>query len=493
MERLIIFFIDFTAFALFALWHWLHRKFGAVTFDQLAFHLQANFGSGATSLFEFDPQLVASAIHNVVIVPVVLAVILMCLRELFLKRFRPTRRSEVARRVLLGLSLVVLAASCLLAPAMMGSAGATAKIPLAEHDLFGEHYRAPSAVEIAGGKTKNLVVIYVESLEQSYADAQAFGENRIPLLSRLQQENVAFGQYVQVANTGWTMAALVSTMCGVPLKAIGLFTQNRFGAFEKFLPKAKCLADILQEHGYRTEFLQGAAIEFAAKNRFLTQHGFALLEGKSEIEHREHIAGDDEDSWRIHDDSLMEIAKRHYKMLAAAERPFLLGVLTVDTHTEPDTRNSSRYCRREHGQSYVQLIECTDELVAGLVTWIQKHDPAHNTAIVVLGDHLVMFGNPKYNETFQILDNKHDRAPYHLFVNPAVRAPARRSARLFTHFDMFPTMLAAAGFEIPGHRLGLGTDLFSPAPTLIESYGASYVNELGLQPAAGAYLALWGF
>src|SRR5208282_6879460 len=105
---------------------------------------------------------------------------------------------------------------------------------------------------------RNLVIVYVESMEQSYADAQAFGKNRIPHLTLLQDDNVAFGRFVQVANTGWTIAGMVATMCGIPLKAIGLITKNYFDAFNAFLPDAACLGDILKENGYRTEFLQGA-------------------------------------------------------------------------------------------------------------------------------------------------------------------------------------------------------------------------------------------
>ena len=36
---------------------------------------------------------------------------------------------------------------------------------------------------------------------------------------------------------------------------------------------------------------------------------------------------------------------------------------------------------------------------------------------------------------------------------------------------MFPTTLAAMGFEIEGERLGLGTNLFSRVPTLCEKMG----------------------
>jgi phosphoglycerol transferase len=490
MRWLAIFLIDFTALALLALWHWLNRKFGSVTFDQLLFHFQANFGGHARSLLEFDPRLVTSAIENVIYVPAALALTLCCLREWLLKR--AAARSERTHRAAFGFSLALLGLSAALAPAMLNSAGAKSHTPLAQQDLFAQEYVAPSGVEVTARNPRNLVVIYVESLEQTYDNSQAFGKNLLPRLTQLQKQNIEFGHYVQVPNTGWTMAALVSTMCGLPLKALGLFAGNRFDAFDRFMPNAKCLPEILRAHGYRTEFLQGATLEFAAKDRFLEQHGFDLLEGKTEIEYREHVSDNGEDSWRVYDDALIEIAKRHYLQLLAAAHPFLLTLLTVDTHTEADTQNASNYCRQQHGESYEQLIECTDEMIAGLVDWIGAHDRAHTTEIVVLGDHLVMFGNPKYNRTFQTLDRVHNRSPYHLFIDPARAGHAENFAREFTHFDLLPTMLSAAGFDIAGHRLGLGTDLFSSAPTLIESRGAAYVNDLSLQPASKAYLALWG-
>lgn len=42
---------------------------------------------------------------------------------------------------------------------------------------------------------------------------------------------------------------------------------------------------------------------------------------------------------------------------------------------------------------------------------------------------------------------------------------------------MFPTVLTSMGVEIEGHRLGLGTDLFSGEKTLFEQEGRFYVNE----------------
>ena len=45
------------------------------------------------------------------------------------------------------------------------------------------------------------------------------------------------------------------------------------------------------------------------------------------------------------------------------------------------------------------------------------------------------------------------------------------TGREMTSMDLFPTTLAALGFEIEGERLGLGTNMFSNVPTLQERDG----------------------
>ena len=49
--------------------------------------------------------------------------------------------------------------------------------------------------------------------------------------------------------------------------------------------------------------------------------------------------------------------------------------------------------------------------------------------------------------------------------------PVNTQNRQFCAMDMFPTTLAAMGCIIEGERLGLGTNLFSGRPTLMEEMG----------------------
>lgn len=56
---------------------------------------------------------------------------------------------------------------------------------------------------------------------------------------------------------------------------------------------------------------------------------------------------------------------------------------------------------------------------------------------------------------------------FSLFLNSQIEVDPSEK-RSFSMMDMFPSTLATLGVTIEGNRLGLGTNLFSPTPTLLE-------------------------
>jgi phosphoglycerol transferase MdoB-like AlkP superfamily enzyme len=88
-------------------------------------------------------------------------------------------------------------------------------------DYFGQHYVPPAEVVVQGAHPKNLILIYVESLEAGYSDRAVFGDDLIAPLTKFGARSFDishFDQFAQVPGTGWTIAAMVATQCGVPLK-----------------------------------------------------------------------------------------------------------------------------------------------------------------------------------------------------------------------------------------------------------------------------------
>ncbi len=63
----------------------------------------------------------------------------------------------------------------------------------------------------------------------------------------------------------------------------------------------------------------------------------------------------------------------------------------------------------------------------------------------------------------------YDRVLYNAFINSVNKGNNKN--RLFTQYDMYPTILSSIGAKIEGNKLGFGVDLFSGEETLLEKLG----------------------
>ena len=142
----------------------------------------------------------------------------------------------------------------------------------------------------------------------------------------------------------------------------------------------------------------------------------------------------------------------------------------MDTHF-PDGY-VCRLCRREFGKNqYANVFACASSQLADFVNWAKTQPWYENTTIVVTGDH------PTMDHDFcKDVPKSYVRRVYTAYINSPI-APARRERREYSSFDDFPTTLASLGVEIEGERLGLGTNLYSDQPTLMEKFGRDYERE----------------
>ena len=118
--------------------------------------------------------------------------------------------------------------------------------------LYENHYVDPNTVELTfPEKKRNLIYIFLESFEQTFASAEYGGfqeENLIPNLTKLQQEKGSTyfsepGGYgmTEMANCSWTMASMVAQTSGIPL-SIPL-AHNDYDMYDTFLPGVTTLTD----------------------------------------------------------------------------------------------------------------------------------------------------------------------------------------------------------------------------------------------------------
>lgn len=319
--------------------------------------------------------------------------------------------------------------------------------------FFDNNYILPQFAQFKVDTPQNLIVIFAESLEQTYIDAEIFGENLLPRLSALQGVSVV--GYQDQDEVNWTQASLQAALCGITSK---LYLPPR-----NLNKEVKCIPSLLQELGYQTYYLQGTAIKFAGAREFLTDHGFAQIEG---IEALQNVSP--QTIYDMHfinkiqtDSVLLEHFRQKITELAAQKQPFFAVTMTMNTH--PHHGHLENGCPEKY-HDMRDAVLCADNELGKFVEWFKQQDFAADTTLVILGDHLLMYG-----DIYKYAEKAKNRETINLIWGKA--AMPANIHKPFYQFDWAPTFLEMAGIRWLDHRWGLGVSLLSEAQTLAEIYG----------------------
>ena len=320
---------------------------------------------------------------------------------------------------------------------------------------------------------RNLIYIFLESMETTYYSTQDGGLSQydlIPEISRLAKENVNFsdtdklGGAYTLYGTTWTVGAMSAQTAGMLLKLS--IEDNALEEYSIFLGGAYSIGQVLQKNGYHNYLLLGSDATFGGRRNLFKQHGnYEIWDFESA---RAENKADEQIWWGFTDDQLFDYAKEKVAYLAEQNEPFNFTMLTADTHF-PDGYKC-KDCPDKWDEQYKNVISCSSERVGDFIKWLQKQDFYDNTTIVISGDHLTMQSDFFELEEWQDYQKK----VLNLIINPAVEV--ENTNRSYSTMDLYPTTLAALGANIEGNKLGLGTNLFSSEKTLIEKYGVEYVN-----------------
>lgn len=349
-----------------------------------------------------------------------------------------------------------------------------------ESEVFEEYYVSPEDAQITfPEKKRNLIYIFLESMEISYLSEELGGgqeDNLIPELYELAGENINFshnkdvGGFLPVTGTTWTIGAMVGHTAGVPLKVPPEMDENSYGQDDAgFLPGIVSLQDILREEGYYQTLMVGSVASFGGRRQYYLQHGADYVYDISTARRDDIVEDDYFVWWGMEDKFLFEYAKQELTEISQKDQPFAFTMLTVDTHHVGGY--VCEYCENEHDEQYENVMSCSSRQVAAFVQWLKEQPFYEDTTIVVTGDHLSMDrGYFKRN-----VDEDYTRRSYNCFINSAAEAEFTKNRR-FSALDMFPSTLAAMGCTIEGDCLGLGVNLFSGKPTLIEKLGYQHFD-----------------
>lgn len=391
-----------------------------------------------------------------------------------------------ARRWDTGIALLVFAALAI-HPVLIASAAYALRFSLVAQQVEGFHdpMRDPAGPE----NPRNLVIVYLESLERTYMDETRF-PGLTPYLSGLEERAVTFTNLGQTTGATFTVGGMVATQCGVPLILSG--GGGNAMRVTQFLSGATCLGDILHEAGYTLSYMGGASIEFAGKGAFLRSHGFDEVTGRDEL-----VGLLDDPSylteWGLQDDSIFDLAQSRFDRLAAGDRTFVLSLLTLDTHPPYGHAATNRGCAgMQYGDgdnANLNAVLCDDYLAGQFIEEILSGPHAESTVIAVMSDHLAM-GNTAADQL-----NAGPRRNLLMILDPATSAAPRAVNRPATTLDTGATLLSYLGFDMP--RMGLGVDLLGAVPTIPEELGVAVDDSQALDAHVmgyqSIYTRLWAF
>ena len=447
---------------------WMFRTWNHLSMDELVFHLQSPLeGTNTEMVQEYMKECLVPAL--MIFLAVAIVVVVCCVKKWRYRYF--------SNGVILTVLLLVAGGSIyttvqkLDVDGYMESKGSYS-------EFIDTYYVDPADVTITFPEQKrNLIYIFLESMETTYADTAnggAFQENVIPELTEIAQENEDFsgeseelnGAYAATGAT-WTMAAMFAQTSGLPLNIS--IEDNSMDTQEHFFPGIITLGDILKEEGYSQTLLIGSDATFGGRRLYFTEHGnydmvdYPYAIGNGMIPEDYYVW------WGYEDHYLFDFAKDKLRELSRQDNPFNLTMLTVDTHFEDGFVCSE--CQDTYGDDqYSNVMSCSSKQIGDFIRWIQRQDFYEDTTIVLVGDHLTM--DVDYCED---ISDDYERKVYASYINVPVEDKTS-VAREYTTMDHFPTTLAALGAEVEGNRLGLGTNLFSSEQTLTERFGIQQIN-----------------
>lgn len=312
-------------------------------------------------------------------------------------------------------------------------------------------YVDPRNVKVSGTGTKNLLIIYCESIEETFGRSDVMGEDLLaPVRPSIEEPDLRIDQ---MPGADFTIGGIVASQCGIPLKSISILSGNLTGwALDRYLPGAVCLGDYLKADGYHNVYYNGSSGVFSGLNKFFLSHGYQEFMGKEEWIEKKHVDPATMNTWAMYDSDMVDRSIARIDELMASGKKFSFALSTMDTH-EPGFLSPP--CVDEgFSENWAGYVKCSLSQVERLLKHIRDKGWEDRFVILVMGDHQARMAE------MDDVELKRVKGRYVLcsLQRDATLKPERT---IITHFDLFPTILAALGFSVQGDRLGFGYNVFS--------------------------------
>lgn len=232
------------------------------------------------------------------------------------------------------------------------------------------------------GRAKNVLLVVLEGIPGIY-------------LSEIREEMGVTGNMYQMDKLAASTAdgMLVADFVDHSHQTIrGLYALH-CGDFSKFsyeMPKAmelqdnldrgaECLPAQMSTQGWQSHYLQGAGLQFMNKERVMPIMGFQHVHGVEWFTERT----DNDFIWGTSDADFFAGAQKYIGSLQAADKPWLLSLLTVATH-QPFAATDAQ--AEKYGSRKIATVALLDEAVAAFIDGLRRDGVLDDTLVIITSD-----------------------------------------------------------------------------------------------------------
>ena len=329
---------------------------------------------------------------------------------------------------------------------------------LSYSDFYEKNYVRPDLNAFAlTPDSKNVVILFLESMDAAFADDKIFAENLLPHWSSSPRK---LGEYYQIYGSGWTIAGMTTALCSVPL-TVSLM-RNFYDSQYDFLPHAVCLPDIFSHLGYENYYISGSTSHFGGIDALLKNHGFpqknvfdfSYFHKKNQYQ----IWGNE---WGYPDEQIYAFLKEKILSLQQQNQKFFIVANSIDTHYP--YAFLSKNCAQKYGD-WRDVVLCADQQAAEFVQWFEQSGASQNTVLLVIADHASIDED--------IVKKFSAQTKERCMVNWLIASEKIVPSRRFSGLDIMPTILDAGHIQYAAPKMGLGVSVFDKTqPNLLERLG----------------------
>ena len=299
---------------------------GTVSFYEFAYLLSHNMGAGGSLTVVIDTIVPCLGIFAFLFIGIV-----------FLEKYL---LKDKKRKVIFSIIFFVFSLLCLIRTVHFDEYVINS---FKETTIYEKYYVDTNKVKVELPKKKrNLIIIYLESMEASLFSKEnggAFDKSIIPELEEIALNNSSFsntsllgGSYT-LTKTAFTVSSFTASTTGTPIN-IKLF--KGYNNKRPFMKNVKSLGDILSENGYNIELMQGSEKEFSAIDLYVKSNGDFKIFDNNTAKERGLVSEDYFVWWGIEDKKVLEFSKEEILNLAKEKEPFAFILFTMDTHLKMD-------------------------------------------------------------------------------------------------------------------------------------------------------------